>query len=94
MGGFPALVTREEEISMKKVVLVLIVVGATIGWGSLVATAQVKTEQGGKGVSQPSDKAEMGRTDPKGDAALSSKEPKGGVQVKGQPEPAPPTTSK
>jgi hypothetical protein len=63
---------------------------ATLVVGSNFVSAQVKTEEGGKGVSEPSDKGDLGRTDPKEEAAPSAKEPKGGVQVRGQPEPKAP----
>ena len=65
---------------------------ATLIVASSISFAQVKTEQGGKGVSEPSEKPELGRTDPKEDAAPSATEPKGGVQVKGQPEPNKPNS--
>jgi hypothetical protein len=71
---------------MKNLVLVSVAAAALIA-GSTLGLAQVKTEQGGKGISEPSDRGELGRTDPKQDAAPSAKEPKGGVQVRGQPEP-------
>jgi hypothetical protein len=72
---------------MNKLALISLAAAALITGGTTLASAQVKTEEGGKGVSSSSEKGEMGRTDPKGDAAVSAKEPKGGVQVKGQPEP-------
>jgi hypothetical protein len=68
-------------------VLSILAVTAALIAGTNLASAQVKTEQSGKGVSsEPSDKGEIGKTEPKQAATPSASEPNSGVQLKGQPE--------